>query len=111
MSARRMLRTDEPVRIYYVDTIPPKFFNRRISDMVTTVQRWGNSLAVRIPKPFAAEAQLSENSDVDISVEHGRIVITRAKRDWNLARLLKQISPSNLHREVEWGDSRGKEIW
>jgi antitoxin MazE len=104
-----MLRSDEPVRIYYVDTTPT--FNRRISAMVTTVQRWGNSLAVRIPKPFAAEAQLSEDSDVDISVEQGRIVITPAKRDWNLAKLLKQISPSNLHREVEWGDSRGKEIW
>ena len=79
--------------------------------MVTTIQRWGNSLAVRIPKPFAAEAQLSEDSDVEISVEKGRIVITPAKRDWSLDKLLRQISPSNLHREVKWGETQGKEAW
>lgn len=62
-------------------------------------------------KPLPAEAQLSEDNDVDISVGRGRIGVTPAKRAWNLDKLVKQISPSNLHREVEWGGTRGKETW
>jgi antitoxin MazE len=42
--------------------------------MLTTIQRWGNSLAVRIPKPFAAQTDLSENSQVDISLDGDRTV-------------------------------------
>ena len=79
--------------------------------MVTTIQRWGNSLAVRIPKAFAAQAQLTENSDVDISVDGDRIVVTPARREWKLDELLKGVKPSNRHREVTWGDRTGKESW
>jgi len=79
--------------------------------MVTTIQRWGNSLAIRIPKPFAVQAQLSEDADVEITLEGDRLVITPAKREWNLDKLLRQVSPSNLHREVRWGDTKGKEVW
>ena len=79
--------------------------------MVTTIQRWGNSLAVRIPKAFAAQAQLTENSDVDISVDGDRIVVTPARREWKLDELLKGVKTSNLHREVRWGDRTGKESW
>lgn len=79
--------------------------------MVTTVQRWGNSLAVRIPKPFAAEAQLSEDTDVEISVEDGRIIIAPAKREWTLDELVKRITPANRHREAGWGEQTGGEAW
>ena len=79
--------------------------------MVTTIQRWGNSLAVRIPKAFAAQAQLTENSDVDISIDGDRIVVTPARREWKLDELLKAVKPSNVHREVKWGDRTGKETW
>jgi antitoxin MazE len=79
--------------------------------MVTTIQRWGNSLAIRIPKPFAVQAQLSEDADVEITLDGDRLVITPAKREWNLDKLLRQVSPSNLHHEVRWGDTKGKEVW
>ena len=79
--------------------------------MVTSVQRWGNSLAIRIPKPFAVQAQLAEDSDVEITLDGDRIVITPATREWHLDKLLRQISPSNQHREVRWGGTEGKEVW
>lgn len=79
--------------------------------MLTTIQRWGNSLAVRIPKAFAAQAQLTENTDVDISVDGDRIVVTPARREWNLDDLVGSITPSNRHREARWGEKTGKEAW
>jgi antitoxin MazE len=79
--------------------------------MVTSIQRWGNSLAIRIPKPFAAQAQLAEDTDVEITLDGDRIVITPAARQWNLEKLLRKISASNQHHEVQWGDAKGKEVW
>ena len=79
--------------------------------MVTSVQRWGNSLAIRIPKAFAAQAQLSENTDVDISLDGDRIVVTPARRTWNLRELVGDITPANTHREIQWGERTGKESW
>lgn len=79
--------------------------------MVTTVQRWGNSLAIRIPKAFAEEIQLAEDSDVEISLDGDRIIVASAKRKWKLDELLAQVTPSNKHAEVDWGERRGKETW
>ncbi|MBA2706519.1 MAG: AbrB/MazE/SpoVT family DNA-binding domain-containing protein [Gemmatimonadaceae bacterium] len=79
--------------------------------MVTTIQRWGNSLAIRIPKAFAAQARLVENSDVDISLEGDRIVVSPAQREWKLDDLVEKIKPANRHREIRWSDRTGKEAW
>jgi antitoxin MazE len=79
--------------------------------MVTTVQRWGNSLAVRIPKPFALQAALEENSEVDISVEGDRIVLSAPKREWTLNELLPGITRRNSHKEIRWGGRTGGEAW
>ena len=79
--------------------------------MVTSIQRWGNSLAIRIPKPFASQAGLAEDTDVEIVVEGDRIVISPAKREWKLEKLLAGISPSNRHHEIRWGQPKGRESW
>jgi antitoxin MazE len=79
--------------------------------MLTTIQRWGNSLAVRIPKPFALQTDLSENSEVDISLEGDRIVVSPAVKEWKLDDLLAGITPGNAHKEISWGDSVGSEAW
>ena len=80
--------------------------------MQTKVQKWGNSLALRIPRSFAAEAQVEEGSTVDVSVENGslRVRPVRARR-YVLRELLKGVSPRNLHSEVETGDAVGREAW
>lgn len=79
--------------------------------MITTIQRWGNSLAIRIPKPFAAQAQLGEDATVDISVDGDRIIIAPARTTWSLDKLLRQVKPSNLHPATDWGEQKGRESW
>jgi antitoxin MazE len=79
--------------------------------MRTTIQRWGNSLAVRIPKPFAAQTDLTENSQVDISLDGGRIVLSPAAQEWKLDELLDAITARNTHKEISWGVRAGTEAW
>ncbi len=80
--------------------------------MQTKIQRWGNSLGLRIPKSFAAEAHVQAGSTVDISVERGELVVRPvAPRKYQLDDLLRQITSSNLHDEVDWGESLGREAW
>ena len=79
--------------------------------MQATIQKWGNSLALRIPKSFALESQLTQYSIVELSLEDGKIVIAPFSKLYKLEELLSQITPENLHSEQDFGDPIGKEIW
>ena len=80
--------------------------------MRTSVQKWGNSLAVRIPKPFAEEIGVDEDTDVDMSVVEGRLVVSPVRRpQYELEDLLEGVSDENLHREVDTGPPAGDEVW
>jgi antitoxin MazE len=80
--------------------------------MRVRVQKWGNSLALRIPKSFAAETALGSGAEVDLTVEDGRLVITPLEAPaFSLADLLAQVSPANLHGEHDTGHSVGAEAW
>lgn len=80
--------------------------------MKTTIGKWGNSLALRIPRSFAAEARVEEGSTVDISVEDGvlRVRAVRA-RAYDLQELLEGVSSRNLHAGIETGEAVGREVW
>ena len=80
--------------------------------MRTRVQKWGNSLALRIPKSFAIEAGLEGDSPVEITLHDGTILIAPVARPaYSLAQLLAEITPENLHPEVDTGEARGGEAW
>ena len=79
--------------------------------MRTRVQKWGNSLAVRIPKPFAEGAGLQPSSEVDVSLEKGELRLSPVRLSWNLKRLLKGVTKKNIHREVDAGPAVGREAW
>ena len=80
--------------------------------MKTKVQKWGNSLALRIPKSFAAETQLEPDSEVDLSLVKGRLVITPIlEPNYSLEQLLAGVTEENIHAEVDTGTPVGKEIW
>jgi antitoxin MazE len=79
--------------------------------MQTKVQRWGNSLGVRIPRSFAAEARVEAGSSVDISIEDGTLLIRPLRRRYSLRELLKKITARNLHGEVGTGAPVGRESW
>ncbi len=75
------------------------------------IQKWGNSLALRIPRAFAKETSLAEGTAIDLAVSRGRLVVTPRKRKYQLAELLKDIKPSQLHDEQFTDAAVGKEIW
>lgn len=78
--------------------------------MRTQVQKWGNSLALRIPKSVAADANLQAGSDVELSVKKGRLVIAPLSQPaYSLDDLLAQVNQRNLHREVASGPPQGRE--
>jgi antitoxin MazE len=79
--------------------------------MQTKIQRWGNSLGVRIPRSFAAEARVEAGSSVDISVEEGSLLIRPLRRRYSLRELLKKVTARNLHGEVSTGAPVGRESW
>ena len=80
--------------------------------MQTTIKKWGNSLALRIPKLFANNVNLKINKTVDISIDKGSIIITPInKKEYSLEELLKGVNKSNLHGEIDTGAPVGKEIW
>ncbi len=80
--------------------------------MKTKVQRWGNSLALRIPKNLAQEAGLDSETLVELSLDEGRLVVTPVPvKTFTLEELLAGITDENRHGEVDWGPSVGKEVW
>lgn len=80
--------------------------------MLIQAQRWGNSLAVRIPRAFAAEVGIEEGTEVDISLDEGAIRLRPVSGPkCRLEDLLEQITPDNLHAEIESGPSIGQETW
>ncbi len=80
--------------------------------MRTRVRRWGNSLALRIPKPFAEEVKLREKGEVDLAVANGKLIVSPvAKPAPTLKGLLARITRRNLHGEVKTGPPVGREVW
>ena len=80
--------------------------------MKTRIQKWGNSLAVRIPRPFAEESQLHEDSPVDVSVRNGKLVVAPlVEPALSLEELVEHITAKNRHHEVESAGPVGNEIW
>lgn len=80
--------------------------------MKTQVQRWGNSLALRIPKSFAAESNIEEGSAVNLSLVEGRIIVEPVSEPtYTLDDLLSRVTKRNVHAEIDTGVPVGKEVW
>lgn len=80
--------------------------------METTIQKWGNSLGVRLPKSIATNQSLTAGSRVTVKETKTGISIEIAKKKTRtLADMLKGITKDNLHDEVDWGKPVGSEIW
>ena len=77
--------------------------------MKSIITKWGNSLALRIPSPFAKELDIEEDGSVDLSLEKDRLVIRKEAQ--SLKDLLALVSDQNLHKETDTGQVIGKELW
>ena len=80
--------------------------------MKVQIQKWGNSLALRIPKSFAVESNIEQGSTVEMSLESGKIIVFPvAEQEFSLDKLLAKVTAENLHGETDTGSSVGKEAW
>ena len=80
--------------------------------MKLKIQKWGNSLALRIPKALAIEANVESGSTVDLSLSNGELKIKPIEdREYTLEELLSGITAENIHDEVSTGVPQGKESW
>jgi len=79
--------------------------------MTTKIQKWGNSLAVRIPNEFAENLNLSTGSVVSFEQLGSKIIISPSRPKYTLEELVAGITPKNRHKEFDWGKPMGKEIW
>jgi len=78
----------------------------------TKIQRWGNSLGLRIPRALAEDAGVEAGAEVDLSIRDGELVVRPARRvKYRLGELVGKITAKNLHREVDAGKPVGREVW
>lgn len=80
--------------------------------MIATVQKWGNSLGVRIPKAIAEDSSMRVGIAVEMMVQDGRVILEPKKtRRYHLGAMLKSITSKNMHSEIDTGMATGNEAW
>jgi antitoxin MazE len=79
--------------------------------MEIRIQKWGNSLGLRIPKSLAEDSGVSAGSVVDFRVVRGKLIATPIRGKYKLEDLLAGVSKTNLHGEVDSGEAVGREVW
>ena len=79
--------------------------------MYTTIQKWGNSQAVRLPKSILEMAKLTENDKVEIKVQDGNLVIVPVKKHKTLEERIAEYAGDYTCREWDTGKPRGKEVF
>jgi antitoxin MazE len=78
--------------------------------MNATVQKWGNSLALRIPRSLAKDVHLHQGSVVEVAVLEGKMVVKpKGQHNYSLSQFLKAITKNNRHSEHDWGGAMGQE--
>ena len=76
------------------------------------VSKWGNSLAIRIPRAVAKEARLNEGDRLALDfARDGCIILRPTHRKYELAELVSRITSRNRHRETDWGPAQDRESW
>lgn len=81
--------------------------------MTTTIQKWGNSQGIRIPKMLLDMVNWSENEEIIIEVKNDKIVIEKAKENKrkNIKELFADFDGEYEKMEIDWGKPEGEEIW
>ncbi|NLJ39748.1 MAG: AbrB/MazE/SpoVT family DNA-binding domain-containing protein [Candidatus Atribacteria bacterium] len=76
------------------------------------IQKWGNSLAIRIPKPLAAQVGFKNQTPVTIEVSEGSIVVSpQSEANMQLSQMVDKINQHNIHNEIDFGIKQGRESW
>lgn len=78
--------------------------------MYTTIQKWGNSQGVRLPKVILEMANLNENDTVELKVEDGKVIISPVKEHRTLKERIAEYEGDYRTHEWDTGPSVGKEV-
>ncbi len=79
--------------------------------MYATVQKWGNSRAIRIPKPILEMVELNENDSVEIKVQDGNLIIVPVKKHKTLQERIVECKGDYKCSEWDIGNPEGKEVF
>jgi antitoxin MazE len=79
--------------------------------MQSSISKWGNSLALRLPRSIAKDLRLFEGTAVDLRVEGENLIVSTARPRYKLSALLDGMRAENRHGEADWGKPRGEEAW
>jgi antitoxin MazE len=80
--------------------------------MITKIQKWGNSLGLRIPKSLAEGVHVREGTTVYLALDKGRLIIKpTGEKVFKLDDLLANVTKENAHDEITTGGPVGKEAW
>ena len=84
--------------------------------MIVQFRKWGNSLAVRIPKSVATAIRATDGKRVELTVRNGALVLQpvakpKRKPRYSLDELLSGMTRDNVPEAVDWGPPRGNEAW
>ncbi len=78
--------------------------------MTVALKKWGNSIALRIPKDIANTLHVDDNSFMELDVHDG-VLTLRPQKENLLETLVSQIDSENLHKEIDTGECVGNEEW
>jgi antitoxin MazE len=79
--------------------------------MEATIQKWGNSLALRIPQAVAQQIRVAEGDAVQLRVDADGLNIRPARPRYRLGDLVRGVTPQNRQAETDWGQAQGREVW
>ncbi len=79
--------------------------------MYTTIQKWGNSQALRLPKAILEMAKLNENDKVEIKVQDGNLIIVPVKKHITLQERIAEYKGDYSCGEWDTGKPQGKEVF
>ena len=75
------------------------------------ITKWGNSLGIRLPQSLIQKVGWQEGEQITITTNENQIILSVAKPKYCLEELLKNANPEDQQSEIDWGESRGAEIW
>lgn len=76
-----------------------------------TLQKWGNSKGIRLPKVLIDELGWSENDELSISKDDDKIIIKKHNKRKSIVELFDGYNGDYKPEEIDWGETKGKELW
>ncbi len=79
--------------------------------MITTIQKWGNSQGIRIPKFILEAVNWNDNENLVVKTDNDKLIIEKAEKRKNIMELFADFDGEYVPVEMNWGDPVGEEVW